>query len=65
MYFLVFVMQFDIKTKRIFLKKTKCEGLKLESLFLGATVDLFSRQIKFTDYGDEFTRSRLSQQKER
>jgi len=60
-----FVLQFDVKNNRLFLKRTKCDGLRLENLYVGATIDLFSRQITFIDYGDEFTRSRLAQQKER
>ncbi|XP_052214540.1 nucleoside diphosphate kinase 7-like isoform X2 [Dreissena polymorpha] len=59
------VEMFDIKNNRLFLKRTKCDGLRLENLYVGATVDLFSRQINFIDYGDDFTKSRLAQQKER
>lgn len=59
------VEMFDIKNHRAFLKRTKIDGLKLENLYIGATIDLFSRQISFVDYGDDFTKSRLSTQKER
>ena len=60
-----FFFQFDIKNNRLFLKRTKCEGLRLENMYIGATVDLFSRQINFIDYADDFTKGRLAQQKER
>ncbi|XP_053391011.1 nucleoside diphosphate kinase 7-like [Mercenaria mercenaria] len=59
------VEMFDVKNRRIFLKRTKLDGLKLENLYIGATVDLFSRQITFVDYGDDFTKNCLCQQKER
>ncbi|KAL4220172.1 Nucleoside diphosphate kinase 7 [Mactra antiquata] len=59
------VEMFDIKNHRLFLKRTKVDGLRLDSLYIGATIDLFSRQLTFVDYGDDFTRCRLSQQKER
>ncbi|XP_052784662.1 nucleoside diphosphate kinase 7-like [Mya arenaria] len=59
------VEMFDIKNNRLFLKRTKCDGVGLGHLYIGATLDLFSRQINFIDYGDDFTKQRLSQQKER
>ncbi|WAR28669.1 NDK7-like protein [Mya arenaria] len=58
------VEMFDIKNNRLFLKRTKCDGVGLGHLYIGATLDLFSRQINFIDYGDDFTKQRLSQQKE-
>ena len=41
------------------------DGIKLEDLYIGATMDLFSRQLNFVDYGDDFTHKKLAPQKER
>ncbi|XP_077987371.1 nucleoside diphosphate kinase homolog 7-like [Glandiceps talaboti] len=59
------IEMFDIKNRRLFLKRSKCEGISLQDLFIGASVNIHSRQLSFIDYGDEFTRNKLSQQKER
>ncbi|PNW75835.1 hypothetical protein CHLRE_12g558700v5 [Chlamydomonas reinhardtii] len=55
----------DIKNRRHFLKRTKYEELKPSLLFLGSVVTVFSRQLKLTEYGDEFTRNRMESQSER
>ena len=49
----------------MFLKKTKLDNVKVEDLYIGSTVNILSRQMNFIDYGDDFTRSRLSHKKER
>ena len=54
-----------MKNNRQFLKRTKAEGLSLENMYIGSTVDFFSRQLNFVDYGDDFTRRKLSCKKER
>lgn len=59
------VEMFDIKNNRQFLKRTKAENLTLDKLYIGSTIDFFSRQINFVDYGDEFTRRKLCSKKER
>ncbi|VDI00210.1 nucleoside-diphosphate kinase [Mytilus galloprovincialis] len=57
---------FDIKNHRVFLKKTKVSDcLRLEDLYIGSTVNILSRQLKFVDYGDDYTRTRFSHKKER
>ncbi|KAG1680831.1 hypothetical protein FOA52_008164 [Chlamydomonas sp. UWO 241] len=54
----------DIKNRKTFLKKTRIVELKLQQLFVGATVTIYSRLLKITDYGDEFTRSQIAPQSE-
>jgi hypothetical protein len=50
--------QFDLKNKRIFLKR--CEyNLQLKDIFLGAVLNVYSRQLKVIDYADEFTRTKF------
>ncbi|XP_070539278.1 nucleoside diphosphate kinase homolog 7-like isoform X2 [Ptychodera flava] len=59
------IEMFDIKNRRVFLKRSKCEGIELRDVFIGASVSIHSRQLKFVDYADDFTRKRLSTRKER
>ena len=55
-------IQFDLKNKRIFLKR--CEyALQLKDIFLGAVLNVYSRQLKVVDYADEFTRTKFEVQK--
>ncbi|KAK3095701.1 hypothetical protein FSP39_017831 [Pinctada imbricata] len=56
---------FDIKNHRMFLKKTKLDNVKVEDLYIGNTVNILSRQMNFVDYGDEFTKNRLTHKTER
>lgn len=51
---------FDIKKHRLFLKRNKCHQVVLKDLFVGNSVNIFSRQINITDYGDSTTQQRLS-----
>ncbi|XP_034230198.1 nucleoside diphosphate kinase 7 [Thrips palmi] len=51
---------FDIKKHRLFLKRNKCHKVALKDLFVGNSVNIFSRQIIITDYGDSTTQQRLS-----
>ena len=51
---------FDVKKHRLFLKRNKCHQVSLKDLFVGNSVNIFSRQITITDYGDSMTRQRLS-----
>lgn len=49
----------------MFLKRTKVDDIGLEDLYIGSTINLFSRQLTFVDYGDDFTRNRLTMKKEK
>lgn len=50
----------DLKTKRCFLKKCSYPSLSLKEVFVGATINVFSRPLKVIDYGDEFTRAHFT-----
>lgn len=50
---------YDIKNKRLFLRRTKVPGLRMADLFLGSIVSVHSRQLTIKDFGDEFTRKKL------
>ncbi|KOC65507.1 Nucleoside diphosphate kinase 7 [Habropoda laboriosa] len=50
---------FDIKSRKTFLRRTKCEGIQAKDFYVGATVTIFSRSIRITDYADCVTRTKL------
>lgn len=52
-------IQFDIKNKRVFLKKCEYPNLQLKDVFVGAVLNVYSRQLKIIDFADEFTRSKF------
>ena len=56
---------YDPKNRRTFLKKTAMPAVKLEHLFVGATVVVLARTLKIAGYADEATRKRLATQRER
>ncbi|XP_075844581.1 nucleoside diphosphate kinase homolog 7 isoform X2 [Microtus pennsylvanicus] len=55
----------DVKNRRTFLKRTKYEDLRLEDLFIGNKVNVFSRQLVLVDYGDQYTAHQLGSRKEK
>ena len=55
------VEMFDIKTRKVFLKKTETDKISRGDLYLGNTILLYARSLKVMDYGDEVTRDRCSQ----
>ncbi|KAH0506679.1 Nucleoside diphosphate kinase 7 [Microtus ochrogaster] len=55
----------DVKNRRTFLKRTKYEDLRLEDLFIGNKVNVFSRQLVLVDYGDQYTARQLGSRKEK
>lgn len=53
----------DVKTKKMFLKKSPCpQEVTLADFVLGAKVFLYSRELEIIDYGDGATRQRLHHQ---
>ena len=53
-------VQYDIKNRRTFLKKHEYPGVAVDNLFIGATLTVYSRQLKVIDFADKFTRESLS-----
>ena len=47
---------FDIKTRRIFLKKIIDPYISAKDIFLNAEINVYSRKLKLVQYADEFTR---------
>ena len=54
----------DDKTKRLFLRRSKCGGIGLEDLYVGSVVTVNARQLTLTAFGDEYTRNRFLDEKE-
>ncbi|XP_040040538.1 nucleoside diphosphate kinase homolog 7 [Gasterosteus aculeatus] len=59
------VEMFDVKNQRIFLRRTRYQELRLEDLFVGNRVNVFSRQLNLIEYGDQYTANKLGSKKER
>lgn len=47
---------FDLKTKKMFLKKTITDQVVLTDLYMGSIITLLSRKLKIVEYADVFTR---------
>lgn len=47
---------FNLKTHKLFLKRTKMPNIKKEEFIIGGTVSILSRQFLIKDYSDENTR---------
>lgn len=53
------VEMYDLKKHRIFLKRTKCEDITINDLYIGSMINIFSRQLTINDYGDDYTKAIL------
>lgn len=54
---------FDIKNRKIFLKRCEYPGVTLKDIFIGATLSIYSRQLKIVGYADDYTRNKFEMQK--
>lgn len=59
------VEMYDVKNRRLFLKRSVIDGLQVQHLFLGATINIHSRQLSITDYADERTSNLLRNKNEK
>lgn len=59
------IEMYDLKNKRVFLKKTEKPDLTLSDLYLGSIISVFSRQLKIVDYADVFTRGKFEEVKQK
>ena len=55
------VLQYDIKNRRIFLKKVVYPPVKEKDLYIGSTITVYSRQLKVVDFADEYTKNTITQ----
>jgi nucleoside-diphosphate kinase len=47
---------YDIKNKRLFLKRCLNPNVTMDELEIGATVTIYSRKLRIVEYTDEATR---------
>ena len=50
---------------RVLISRDDCAGIAFQDLYLGATVNVYSRELIIIDYGDDFTKRQLEQKKEK
>ena len=48
---------YDIKNKKIFLKRGAVPGISFKDLYLGNDVNIYSRLHKLVEYGDDYTKN--------
>ncbi len=48
---------YDIKNKKIFLKRCVVPGVDLKQLYLGNDINIYSRLHKLIEYGDDYTKN--------
>lgn len=53
------IEMFDLKNKKVFLKRCEFPGVGLKDLYIGSIVTIYSRQLKIVEYADVFTRSKF------
>lgn len=58
------VEMYDMKNRRPFLKRSETH-IKIEDVYLGATVTIHARQLKVIEYADVYTRKALEARKSR
>ena len=56
--------QYDLKNRRMFLKRMAQPALQQTQLYIGSVVTVNARQLKLIDYGDTFTRKAFARGKE-
>jgi nucleoside-diphosphate kinase len=59
------IEMYDVKNRRTFLKRCAYPSVQLSDLYVGSQVTVYARQIKVLDYGDDFTRNKLSDSQSR
>ncbi|XP_053562484.1 nucleoside diphosphate kinase 7 [Bombina bombina] len=59
------VEMYDVKNHRVFLRRTKYDGLQKEDLFIGNKINIFSRLLHLVDYGDQYTSREVGSKKEK
>lgn len=59
------IEMFDVKNRRMFLKRTQTNTVAFEDLYIGGSINIYSRQLNIVDYADPFTRNKLDHTRER
>ncbi|XP_072142681.1 nucleoside diphosphate kinase homolog 7 isoform X1 [Dermacentor andersoni] len=64
-FFLVSRLQIEVKTRRVFLRRTECEDCSLRDLYAGNVVAVLSRHLRILGYADAQTAAFLGPKHER
>lgn len=59
------IEMYDIKNRRKFLSRAKFDNVKLEDMYIGSKIHVYSRQLTFVAFGDKFTESKIGSKNER
>nr|KAG5687916.1 hypothetical protein BaRGS_014365 [Batillaria attramentaria] len=60
------VEMYDIKNRKMFLRASvKDQNLTLSDLYIGSCINVCGRMLNVVDYGDQYTRSKLCNKKEK
>ncbi|XP_025079362.1 nucleoside diphosphate kinase 7-like isoform X2 [Pomacea canaliculata] len=60
------IEMFDLKTRKVFLRTSvKDNEITLPDLFIGGSINILGRKLTIIDYGEEYTRRKLSEKKEK
>merc|ERR1711865_572171 len=59
------IEMFDLKNRRTFLKKCEYPSIQLSHLYIGATVSIYSRQLKVCEFGDDYTAQKLGTKRQK
>ena len=59
------IEMYDVKTRKMFLKRCACPSFNSGDLYLGSIVTVYARQLKIVEYGDVFTRRKFATTRQR
>lgn len=56
------MFQFDLKTRKTFLKRTTCKDIEAKDFYIDALITIFARCIRITGYANTYTKTKLETQ---
>ncbi|ORX54693.1 nucleoside diphosphate kinase, partial [Piromyces finnis] len=59
------IEMYDVKQRKVYLKRVGYPGIQLKDLVIGATIIIFSRPLLIKSYGDRYTATKLISKLER
>lgn len=57
--------QFDLRTRKTFLRRCKVPNVSEQDLYIGAKLLIYGRQIEVVDYGDTITQRKLGAKRQK
>ena len=61
----MYFLQYDLKNRKLFLRTSLKEDIALQDFYIGNSLNVCGRKLCIVDYGDEWTRKKLSSKIER